>query len=71
MRINDVEIVDTFAEAFKMYASRVLVTAINEEWAMNSASTVAGFGTSVIMCGCEAGIEGATMETPDGRPGVN
>jgi formylmethanofuran--tetrahydromethanopterin N-formyltransferase len=71
MRMNEVEIVETFAEAFKMYASRVLVTAINEEWAINSASTVAGFGTSVIMCGCEAGIEGVTMDTPDGRPGVN
>jgi formylmethanofuran--tetrahydromethanopterin N-formyltransferase len=69
--MNEVEIVETFAEAFKMYASRVLVTAINEEWAINSASTVAGFGTSVIMCGCEAGIEGVTMDTPDGRPGVN
>lgn len=62
---------DTFAEAFKMYGSRVLITAINEEWAMNSAITVAGFGTSVIMCGCEAGIENLTTDTPDGRPGVN
>ena len=71
MQINGVEIVDTFAEAFKMYGSRVLITAINAEWAMHSALTVAGFGTSVIMCGCEAGIEGIMMETPDGRPGVN
>lgn len=71
MRINGVEIVDTFAEAFKMYVSRVLITGINAEWAMNSAITVAGFGTSVIMCGCEAGIENETTDTPDGRPGVN
>jgi formylmethanofuran--tetrahydromethanopterin N-formyltransferase len=71
MQINGVEIVDTFAEAFKMYASRVLITAINEEWTMHSAVTVAGFGTSVIMCGCEAGIEEMTADTPDGRPGVN
>lgn len=71
MYINDVEIVDTFAEAFKMYGSRVLVTAINEEWALNSAVTMAGFSTSVIMCGCEAGIEETTEDTPDGRPGVN
>jgi formylmethanofuran--tetrahydromethanopterin N-formyltransferase len=71
VHINGVEIVDTFAEAFKMYGSRVLITAINEEWAMHSATTVAGFGTSVIMCGCEAGIENTTEETPDGRSGVN
>ncbi len=71
MQINGVEIVDTFAEAFKMYGSRVLITAFNAEWAMHSAVTVAGFGTSVIMCGCEAGIEGAIKDTPDGRPGVN
>lgn len=69
--MNKAEIVDTFAEAFKMYASRVLITGINAEWAMHSAITVAGFGTSVIMCGCEAGIENLTMDTPDGRPGVN
>jgi formylmethanofuran--tetrahydromethanopterin N-formyltransferase len=71
LQINDVEIVDTFAEAFKMYVSRVLITGINAEWAMHSAITVAGFGTSVIMCGCEAGIENITMDTPDGRAGVN
>jgi len=71
VQINGVDIVNTFAEAFKMYGSRVLITAINEEWAMHSALTVAGFGTSVIMCGCEAGIEGTTTDTPDGRPGVN
>jgi len=71
VQINGVTIEDTFAEAFKMYGSRVLITAINEEWAMNSAITVAGFGTSVIMCGCEAGIENLTTDTPDGRPGVN
>lgn len=71
MQINGVTIEDTFAEAFKMYGSRVLITAINEQWAMNSAITVAGFGTSVIMCGCEAGIEDTTTDTPDGRPGIN
>ncbi len=33
---------------------------------------MAGFGTSVIGCGCEVGIEGVEpQETPDDRPGVN
>ena len=30
-----------------------------------------GFATSVIACGCEAGIEGDVEQTPDGRPGVS
>jgi formylmethanofuran--tetrahydromethanopterin N-formyltransferase len=30
-----------------------------------------GFATSVIGCGCEAGIEGELDQTPDGRPGVS
>jgi formylmethanofuran--tetrahydromethanopterin N-formyltransferase len=73
VRINDVEIEDTFAEAFGMVASRILITAVNEKWALNSATSLTGFGTSVIMCGCEAGIEGLVPpeDTPDGRPGVN
>ena len=73
MRISGVEIDDTFAEAFGMVAARILITGANARWAMNSAASVTGFGTSVIMCGCEAGIENIVPpeETPDGRPGVN
>lgn len=73
MRINGVEIEDTFAEAFGMVVSRVLITAINEKWAMTAANSMTGFGTSVIGCGCETGIECTISdeETPDGRPGVN
>ena len=72
MRINGVEIEDTFAEAFKMRAARLIITAVNEKWALTAARTATGFATSVIGCGGEAGIE-ATIpadETPDGRPGV-
>jgi len=73
MRIKGVEIEDTFAEAFKMRAARLIVTAVNEKWAMEAARRATGFATSVIGCGCEAGIEGAISaeETPDGRPGVS
>ena len=70
---NGVTIDDTFAEAFPMKATRVLITAHNETWARNAAVSMTGFATSVIACGCEAGIErmlGAD-ETPDGRPGVS
>ena len=72
MELNGVLIDDTFAEAFPMKATRVIVTAHNATWAMNAGLAATGFATSVIACGCEAGIERvlAADETPDGRPGV-
>ncbi|HYA20974.1 MAG TPA: formylmethanofuran--tetrahydromethanopterin N-formyltransferase [Burkholderiales bacterium] len=72
MLINGVTVVDTFAEAFAMSGTRVLITAENEKWAEAAARTMTGFATSVIGCKCEAGIERvvAAGETPDGRPGV-
>ena len=73
MIINGVTIDQTFAEAFGMKATRAIITAQNEKWAMISAQAMTGFATSVIACGCEAGIEKvlAPSETPDGRPGVS
>jgi formylmethanofuran--tetrahydromethanopterin N-formyltransferase len=73
MLINGVEIEDTFAEAFKMYAARIIITAINRKWALEAANKLSGFATSIIACGCEAGIEGEIPEeeTPDGRPGIS
>lgn len=71
MRLNGVEIEDTFAEAFTMRAARLTVTASNEQWAYHAALAVTGFATSVIGCGVEAGIEGPSPYTPDGRAGVD
>ncbi len=71
MYLNGVEIEDTFAEAFKMWGSRIIITARNPRWAMIAAATMTGFATSVIGCKCEAGIEGTVVDTPDGRPGVS
>lgn len=70
---NGVTIDDTFAEAFPMKATRVLITAHNETWARHAAVAMTGFATSVIACGCEAGIERTlgVDDTPDGRPGVS
>ena len=59
VHINNVEIENTFAEAFEMWASRLIVTASNDRWAMTAARTATGFATSIIGCGCEAGIDGA------------
>ena len=72
MKHNGVIIDETFAEAFPMKATRILITAHNLEWARHAAVAATGFATSVIACGCEAGIERELPagETPDGRPGV-
>jgi formylmethanofuran--tetrahydromethanopterin N-formyltransferase len=73
MIINGVAIDDTFAEAFGMRATRILITAFDLKWAYHAARAATGFATSVIGCGCEAGIEHELSddETPDGRPGVS
>jgi formylmethanofuran--tetrahydromethanopterin N-formyltransferase len=68
---NGVEIEDTFAEAFGMWSARVIITAVNPKWARVAASQMTGFATSVIACGCEAGIEGEVEQTPDGRAGMS
>jgi len=72
MQVNGVRIDDTFAEAFGMSALGLVVTADTPRWAMICARTMTGFGTSVIGCGAECGIdrEMSPAETPDGRPGV-
>ncbi|MBV8536072.1 MAG: formylmethanofuran--tetrahydromethanopterin N-formyltransferase [Alphaproteobacteria bacterium] len=72
MILNGVTIDDTFAEAFGMRATRLLITADSLHWARIAAESFSGFATSVIGCGVEAGIERelSEAETPDGRPGV-
>jgi formylmethanofuran--tetrahydromethanopterin N-formyltransferase len=70
---NGVQVDDGFAEAFPMKATRILVTAHKATWARHAAVAATGLATSVIACGCEAGIERelAAHETPDGRPGLS
>ena len=73
MQINGVDIEDTFAEAFPMTATRLIITAADRFWALRAAESMTGFATSVIACGCEAGVEReiAPEKTPDGRPGIS
>ncbi len=73
MKLNGITIDDTFAEAFNMRATRVIITALNLKWAYHAANAMTGFATSVIGCGVEAGIERelSADETPDGRLGVS
>ena len=56
-----------------MKCSRLIITAENYRWAFNAANSFTGFATSVIACGCEAGIEKKLkkVDTPDGRPGYS
>ncbi|MBL8303528.1 MAG: formylmethanofuran--tetrahydromethanopterin N-formyltransferase [Ideonella sp.] len=70
--VNGVTVDATFAEAFPMKATRLVITAHDLTWARHAAVAATGFATSVIACGCEAGIERELDrdETPDGRPGI-
>src|SRR5947209_10241798 len=72
MNVRGVEIDDTFAEAFAMSATAITITGPTRRWALNAALSMTGFATSIIGCGCEAGIdrELGVRETPDRRPGV-
>jgi formylmethanofuran--tetrahydromethanopterin N-formyltransferase len=72
VNLAGVAIDDTFAEAFGMRATRLVITAETVDWARIAAASMTGFATSVIGCGVEAGIERelAPADTPDGRPGI-
>jgi formylmethanofuran--tetrahydromethanopterin N-formyltransferase len=72
MTASGITIDDTFAEAFGMSATGVIITADSPKWARQAAVTMSGFGTSVIGCGAEVGIDRELQpdDTPDGRPGV-
>jgi len=72
MIINGIKIEKTFAEAFPMKASRLIITAESKYWLKKAVDSMTGFATSVIACGCEGGIEKEIppSKTPDGRPGM-
>ncbi len=72
MQYKGVLIEDTFAEAFSMWYSRLIITADSPWLAQQAAEAATGLAISIIGCGCEAGLEGILpmSETPDGRPGV-
>ncbi|TWU41066.1 formylmethanofuran--tetrahydromethanopterin N-formyltransferase [Novipirellula artificiosorum] len=73
LQINGVEIDATFAEAFDMKATRMILTAADRQWIDAAANEMTGFGTSVIACGIEIAVEQtlAADQTPDGREGVS
>ena len=73
MEIRSTVIVDSFAEAFSMKYVRLIVTAIDAYWLDVAAREFCGYGTSVIGCDAEVGVESelSPQETPDGRQGIS
>lgn len=69
----DLPIDDTFAEAFPMVGTRIVLTALEIDLAISAAMEFCGNASSVIGCDAEAGIEKGLppSATPDGRPGVS
>ncbi len=72
MRIGNTQIVDTFAEAFGMVYTRLVITAFDEHWLSAATNELCGYGSSVIACDAEVGVERrlSVDESPDGRPAV-
>jgi len=72
VELNGTIIEDEHAEAFGMWATRLVVTASDEYWVRMACDQACGYGTSVIGCDTEAGVECLLEpgETPDGRPGA-
>jgi formylmethanofuran--tetrahydromethanopterin N-formyltransferase len=72
MLIESTQIVDTFAEAFRLRYARLIVTAADAHWLDSALRASCGYGTSVIGCDAEIGVERwlEPEETPDGRPGA-
>ncbi|MFK7765939.1 MAG: formylmethanofuran--tetrahydromethanopterin N-formyltransferase [Mariniblastus sp.] len=73
MKIGPTDIQDTFAEAFSMRYSKITITAINQRWLETAVNEFCGYGTSVIGCDAEVGLESwiDESETLDGRPGAS
>ncbi|MCA9249409.1 MAG: formylmethanofuran--tetrahydromethanopterin N-formyltransferase [Planctomycetales bacterium] len=72
MKIQDTLIDDTFAEAFRMRCTRLVVTAHDQHWLEAGVREFTGYGSSVIACDAETGVEQwlPPAATPDGRPGA-
>lgn len=72
MKIGSTEIIDTFAEAFRMRFVRLIITAHDDYWLSAAIQAFTGYASSVIACDAEAALEHwiPQSETPDGRPGA-
>jgi formylmethanofuran--tetrahydromethanopterin N-formyltransferase len=73
LTIHGIPVEATYAEAFPMYVTRVIVTGFNARWVQHATAAFCGFATSVIACVVEAGVDQLLTEdeTPDGRCGAS
>jgi formylmethanofuran--tetrahydromethanopterin N-formyltransferase len=73
MQLGETFIEDTFAEAFRVRYTRLVVTAHDDYWLHAALRSATGYATSVIGCDTEAGVERLLnqTETPDGRLGAS
>jgi formylmethanofuran--tetrahydromethanopterin N-formyltransferase len=73
VELSGTYIEDTFAEAFGMRYTRLVVTAADEYWLQAGIDEVTGYSSSVIACDAETGVDRSLSpsETPDGRPGTS
>ena len=72
LHLGSTEIIDTFAEAFRLRFARLVVTAHDSSWLDAGIQSFCGYATSVIGCDAEVGVERLIPpdESPDGRPGA-
>ena len=72
MNLNGTYIDDTFAEAFRMQYTRLVITAHDRFWLEAAIRECTGYSSSVIACDAECGLESwlDPQCTPDGRPGA-
>jgi formylmethanofuran--tetrahydromethanopterin N-formyltransferase len=70
MHLGPTLILDTFAEAFRMRFARLVVSAADEHWLDCALRELCGYGSSVIGCDAEVGVERRlnAEESHDGRP---
>jgi len=70
--IGKTVIEDSFAEAFGMKFTRLVITAHDTYWLEAAVREFTGYSSSVIACDMEAGLDCwlSKDETPDGRPGA-
>ena len=73
IHLGSTEIIDTFAEAFRLKFARLVVTAHDTSWLEAGVQSFCGYATSVIGCDAEVGVERfmSPGESPDGRPGAS
>ncbi len=57
MIIRGTEILDTYAEAFNAWYVRFEISALDSYWLDAGLNELCGYGTSVIGCDCEIGVE--------------